>query len=282
MTPGKFTSLILCLGLAVLATTTSSANDEAAGFAGFDAPGTTPQIFAPGLISSDAYEFAVTFTPDMTEMYLTRRSDPGPNQIFMARVTAEGLQGPTPVSFCGSDGPYEPSIAPGGKTFYFGQGIQIMACQRNDDGWSAPQALPEAVNGGFAMSMCADAAENLYFTGNDGLVVARRNVDGYHAAETLGPNFGRAAGGSAHGYISPDGSFLVFDSQGRSDGLGRADLYVSFRTADGGWTEPRNLEALNTKGTDMCPSISPDGQFLFFSRDGNIWWVDASVLKLCR
>jgi hypothetical protein len=30
---------------------------------------------------------------------------------------------------------------------------------------------------------------------------------------------------------------------------------------------------------EMCPSLSPDGRFLFFSRDGDIYWVDAEIIQ---
>jgi hypothetical protein len=247
------------------------------GYAGFETPGFTAEVFAPGLISTDAYEFAVTFTPDMAELYLTRRLDPGPNQIVMSRLVGGQLQEPVPASFDGP-GHYEPSVAPDGKTVYFGEGISIMSCTRQGAEWSMPALLPESINGGFAMSMCADGEGHLYFTGQNGLVVSRRQNGVLTPPVSLGPQFERTAGGSAHGYIAPDGSYVVFDAQGRSDVKGRADLYVSFRDADRGWTTPKNLITLNTTGNEMCPSVSPDGRFLFFCRDGDIWWVDAAIL----
>jgi len=259
----------------------ASPADSLDGYAGFASPGRTPAVFAPGLISTDSYEFAVTFTPDMGEMYFTRRSDPGPNHIFVARVVGGELQAPVRAGFSASGGQYEPCVAPDGGAVYFGEGVEIMVSHRNGDQWAAPQPLPGEVNGGFAMAACVDAAGNLHFTGNTGLMEARRHGDGYHPAVSLGPQFERPAGGSAHGSLAPDGTYLVFDSQGRSEGMGRTDLYVSFREGDS-WGEPKHLAGLNTSGTDMCASISPDGRFLFFSRDGDIWWVDAAVVQQNR
>ena len=72
-----------------------------------------------------------------------------------------------------------------------------------------------------------------------------------------------------------------------------ADLYVAFRTADGGWTEPTNLgPTINTERIDYCPMGTPDGRYLFFSRrdgatwdettTGDVYWVDAAVLEQFR
>jgi hypothetical protein len=70
-------------------------------------------------------------------------------------------------------------------------------------------------------------------------------------------------------YVSPDGSYLIFDREG---------LFISNRTADGSWGTPR---ALGIEGT--CPHVSPDGKYLFFLKMGmgynDVYWVDARVLQ---
>jgi len=65
--------------------------------------------------------------------------------------------------------------------------------------------------------------------------------------------------------ISPDGDYLVFTST-RKGGFGSGDLYVSFKTAEGGWTQAVNLgDAVNTEHLEFCPSVSRDGKYLFFT-----------------
>ena len=276
------TALAAAMLVAFVFNTTASVANEANGFAGFEEPGNTPQVFAPGQISTDAYEFAVTFMPDMSEMYLTRRIDPGPNKIVMAQIIDGELQPVTQPSFAQKGGQFEPCMDPDGRTIYFGDADQIVMSRLEGKAWSKPEKLPDAVNGGFAMAICIDAKGNLYFTGGDGIMVAQNHGGELLDAESLGPHFTRSAGGSAHGYLAPDGSFIVFDSQGRPGSKGRSDLYVSFKTDGNPWSEPKNLDILNTKGNEMCASVSPDGRFLFFSRDGNIWWVNATVLDSYR
>ncbi len=88
-------------------------------------------------------------------------------------------------------------------------------------------------------------------------------------------------------YVAPDESYLVIYST-LPGNLGQGDLYVSFRRPDGAWTDLRNLgPAVNTPGYDFAPSLSPDGRFLFFTRDrgdsqGDVYWIPASVIQKLR
>ena len=57
------------------------------------------------------------------------------------------------------------------------------------------------------------------------------------------------------------------------------DLFVAFRTADGDWGEAYNLgDTVNTPATNFCPSLSPDGKYLFFATYQDIYWVSADVI----
>ena len=67
--------------------------------------------------------------------------------------------------------------------------------------------------------------------------------------------------------VSSDGRELYFVSRRN----GNADIYCSWRNADGTWGEPQNLgDVINTKGTEMAPFIHPDGHTLYFSSDKHL------------
>jgi hypothetical protein len=71
------------------------------------------------------------------------------------------------------------------------------------------------------------------------------------------------------------------------DNLGYLDLWISFRDESGAWTVPVNFgEPVSTGAYEICPIVSPDGQYLFFnsSRLGNDdnYWVDASFIEELR
>ena len=59
-------------------------------------------------------------------------------------------------------------------------------------------------------------------------------------------------------------------------------LFVSFQNAAGEWSEPVKIhEAISFPSTARFPSVSPDGEYLFFLSGGDIYWVEcAPVLEL--
>jgi hypothetical protein len=65
--------------------------------------------------------------------------------------------------------------------------------------------------------------------------------------------------------ISPDGNTLLFASL-RPGGYGLGDLYFSQRVG-AVWSEPVNLgPAVNTEHDEFHPTLSRDGQWLYFAR----------------
>jgi len=86
----------------------------------------------------------------------------------------------------------------------------------------------------------------------------------------------------AYPYIAPDESYIIYDGE-KESGFGENDLYISFKV-NGSWSEANNLgPEINTKQTEMCPSVSPDGKYLFFHRGddetGSIYWIDFRPIK---
>jgi hypothetical protein len=59
---------------------------------------------------------------------------------------------------------------------------------------------------------------------------------------------------------------------------------VSFRQPDGSWTVTIGLgEPINTKEMERFPAVSPDGKYLFFTRDTpahdeDVYWVSAGII----
>ena len=88
---------------------------------------------------------------------------------------------------------------------------------------------------------------------------------------------------TAHPFIAPDESYLIWDSE-KADGVGDKDLYISFRQPDGSWGSAINLGSkINTDGTEGGAYVTPDGKYFFFNRheidgNGDIYWVDAKLI----
>ncbi len=69
--------------------------------------------------------------------------------------------------------------------------------------------------------------------------------------------------------ISANRNELYFISD-RSGGEGKTDIWVSYRQADGSWSNPQNLgDQINTPKSESCPFIHPDGQTLYFMSEGH-------------
>jgi hypothetical protein len=82
-----------------------------------------------------------------------------------------------------------------------------------------------------------------------------------------------------HVFISPDESCMVFDAIPTQQSTG-SSIYTSFKKPDGTWCNPIKLNNdINSTGNQYLPSLSPDGKYLFFTRDGDIWWVNAKVVN---
>ncbi len=78
---------------------------------------------------------------------------------------------------------------------------------------------------------------------------------------------------------------LIFDSfrPGARGGEWDADFFISFRSGDGRWSPPVRLDqTLNSPGQNICPSLSPDGRYFFFTAHDDIYWVSAEVLQKYR
>jgi len=69
-----------------------------------------------------------------------------------------------------------------------------------------------------------------------------------------------------HGYISPDESYFIRICYGRPDNIGEGwNYYITFRKSDGTWSDLVNLgKEVNSVYCGGAPSISPDGNYLFF------------------
>ena len=80
-------------------------------------------------------------------------------------------------------------------------------------------------------------------------------------------------------FIAPDESYMIYCSI-RKDGLGKGDLYISFKDNKGDWSEAVNMgNSINTENHELCPFVSADGKYLFYTSNGDIYWVSTKILN---
>lgn len=261
-------------------------------------PGETPVVFAPGMVSlKDHYEYGSFFSKDGKEFYyaVTIHSKP---QIRCMRL--EKGSWTKPEMIIGNDryDYNDPFISPDGKRLYFisdqpidGQSekkdFDIWYLERKGNGWSEiPVNAGPAINSAkneYYMSFTSDGT--MYFSSNrdkDYNVYSSRYVNGtFQAAQKL-PDAVNTEHYEADVFVSADEQYVIFCGE-HPDGYGQGDLYISFKNPAGEWQKAKNLgKAINSKGYEFCPFVTSDGKYLFFSRDGDIFWVKATFLKKLR
>ncbi len=262
-------------------------------YLGQKTPGLVPEVFAPGIVSTAGhFDFSVTFTPDGREIYFTSRPEPGgQNAVWVSRWEKDGWTVPAIASFSSVGWSNEPFITPDGKRLYFGSrrlqpgatqpGYGIWVSDRTDAGWSEPRFH------GPGMYVSTDRSGDLYLTditqiAGGGIIRYPWTGGAFGKPERLGGGVNQP-NGADHAFVSPDGSFIVFDVSRPGGQGGEGDLYVCFRQADGSWGEALNLgDSVNSETTNFCPSLSPDGKYLFFGMNRDIYWVSAEVIERLR
>ena len=76
---------------------------------------------------------------------------------------------------------------------------------------------------------------------------------------------------SAHCYIAPDESFMLFDAQSSSGG----NIYLSTRNPNGTWNTAIKLDPqINSTSNQYLAYLSPDQKYLFYAAQENIYWCE--------
>jgi len=266
-------------------------------------PTDTPLVFGPSIVSTDSTkDFAITFNLEMDEIYFTRRKPKENNEILSMKLVDGQWTKPELAFFSAKKGwDFEPHINPKGDRLYFGStrplndtlqpsGLHQWYSEKNINGWSNPVPIEKPLVDRFVMYLTSSENGNLYFTSGekgdkpeDWVIYNSIRKDGqYRSAKRMRSEINFSGKYIAHPYIAPDESYMVYDGES-SSGFGDNDLYISFNK-NGIWTEAYNLgHKINTNQTEMTPSVSPDGKYLFFHRGdddkGDIYWVDFMQLK---
>jgi Tol biopolymer transport system component len=268
-------------------------------------PGTTPEVFAPGIVSTDEVELNSVFTPDGTEFYYSVRKDEKYTILFMRQENGIWTE-PRVAPFSTSYSNVDMCVSHDGKKMFYGSnrplsgqgdaesGYDIWVVDREGSSWGEPRNVDPGVNSGeHQIYPTVTMDGTLYFQsrregnlgGSD--VYRSRFVNGrYLEPENLGDAINTETN-EGDVLVAPDESFLIVTARGRSDSLSKSDLYISFQRSDGTWTPAENMgETINSEETEYCPMLSPDGKYLFFTStrtgNGDIYWMDAGIIDELR
>jgi len=267
-------------------------------------PGMTPEVFAPGIISTEATEGGSSFSKD-GRFYLFARARSAQEGIFIMEQKNGIWSKPRLAPFSAGKHDWDFMLAPDGKTVFVASGRpihkggppvrdhRIWMSEKTVDGWSEPRLLPFPVNSGQHDSYPSLTKDGtLYFfsrrdggLGHGDIYRSRKINDQYTEIENL-----REPVNTVHHevdpYIAPDESYLIFCSD-KPGGFGNEDFYISYRKRDGSWTIPVNMgDKVNSPHQEYIPYVTLDGKHFFFTSNisGNrdIYWMEAKIIEELR
>lgn len=248
-----------------------------------------PEMVAPGVISTEAPEFAVSFTPDGDTIFFNRTS-PDRSSLVILTSSRDGSAWTQPDTafFSGEYRDVDPFVTPDGRRIWFSSdrprpstdtpSFSNWYVERLADGWSEPIDPGYPVNtdsSDIFVSVAGDGT--VYFSsGRDGMsrVYSVRETDrGWTSAEPI--VFGEVVE-AWNPLISPGGTFAIIVYSTPESG---ADLFLSCRLEDE-WMQPMRLPvSINSDYADFAPALSAAGDRLYFTseRPGVVEAVEEGV-----
>ena len=282
-------SIILMVLVIAASVCRTPAPAHAAPYLGQRPPGTTPRVFAPGVVSTgDIIHSRLVISPDGREMFWTTVDTSSfSTRLLSIREVGGRWTEPGPATFAKEGSTQTPVFSADGRRLYFrirdGKEWATVFVERLASGWSAPRRYGAPLDGSSSFTRSG----RVYFsskmetkTWNTGIFSARLTPDGYSDVVPLDSTINVPNAIDYTPWVAQDESFLLFSSNrplvGDTEDM---HVHVSFRTAAGTWSTPRRVSEIRGR----VPSVSPDGRYLFFcGDDGNIYWVDAKIIDALR
>jgi Tol biopolymer transport system component len=249
-------------------------------------PGITPEIFAPGIISTGYHDGCITFSSDGKELFYHFGRHGRMVILYMKQESGRWIA-PQVASFSGKYRDGEPHFSYDGNKLLFrstrpleGRGEPMehtdnWIVERTETGWGEPKNLGPILNSEKNdLYPTLSKSGDLYFASNrdEGWdIYISKYEKGEYASPIKLSNAINSEFGDWDAYLAPDESYMLFGSNGRSDGYGESDLYISFKKEDGTWTKSENMGSpINTFYREVDPVVSPDGKYIFFRSNRRI------------
>lgn len=241
-------------------------------------PGMTPELFAPGIITTEYHEHSSpAFSKEGKEVYWSVFINFWGPQVILYMQQKNGIWAePEVAPFSGQYSDGNPCFSPDGQKLFFESrrpsikgdpytgNTDIWVVHRTDTGWSEPENLGIIVNSDkWERGPSVSSNGNLYFCswreggfGESDIYVCRFENGNYSKPENLG-NIINTKGYESFPFIAPDESYLIYESD--SD-----ELFISIRRIDNSWSIPENLSEKLNSTNDRFPLLSNDGKYFFF------------------
>ena len=249
-------------------------------YLGQKSPGTTPEIFAPGVITTGYHEHSSpAFSFDGTEVYWSVFIIFYGPQVILTMQQKDGQwTQPEVAPFSGQYTDGNPCFSSDGTKLFFesrrpvkeNEGarddLDLWVVERTENEWGKPKHLGWEVNSErWERGPSISVNGNLYFCsmrngslGGMDIYCSKLLGGKYKKPENLGSAI-NTEGHEGWPFIAPDESYIIYESD-----LG--DLYISFRKIDSTWSEPIDMseKIQSNRSQDRFPKLSNDGEYFFF------------------
>lgn len=277
--------------------------DNKLAYFGQGPPSTTPEVFAPDFISKqDRNEFGCTFSKDGRTFFFG--VDNGEQaDIYITSLEGEAWTSPEKLFKNASFSSNDPMFSPDEERLYFisnkpldstrnKKDIDIWYSKRNDGSWSSPINAGNVINSEmneYYTSFTQDGT--MYFSSNKNSEKGKEyNFDIYRSEIENGvylepyrlPEEINTNRYEADVFIAPDESYIIFCAI-RREGLGIGDLYISFKDDNENWSPSINMgDSINSEHHELCPYVTKDGKYLFYTSNQDIYWVSSKIIENYR
>ena len=268
-------------------------------------PGLAPELFARGLISTERRDAGAVAYPGGEELYfwvVDGSREEVKSTIYVTKQRNGHWTSPESLPFSGTYVDAYIALHPDGSRLYFQSNRpidpsesaytwNIWFVEREGDRWGEPKSIGRPINGRNHTSGPSVTADGtMYFTimelGGVQEIYRSRLVDSVYQEPERLPDAVNARRQQFDSYVAPDESYLIFGAvEGTAHQAG--GLFISFRDSDGRWSNARKMgPTINSDGEVGPATITPDGKYIFFSREDpvrrsglDVYWVDAQVVR---
>jgi len=262
---------------------------------GQNVPGVDPVIFAPGIVSIEGRnEYGISFSPDFDELYYSASKNDSLPNIFFSKLENDKWTIPIKINF--TKGLKEAEMHPfvsfdRNKIFFTAHNAdytdtKIWYVNRIDKSWSKAIKMTSRLNDDEVFYLNQSENEDFYYTNISKFKIYTASNKG----EKLNEIHDTEIEFGIHGFISPSQDYLLLNARNKENTERKDnDIYVCFKEKSGKWTKPINLgNKINSEFDETCPSLTPDGNYLFFSRYNeenelsNFYWVSSETIENLR
>jgi len=289
-------------------------------------PGEKAELFGDGILSTGLPELNTVFFPGGKEVIFSVQCGDMKWALVMTREENGRWREPEVAPFSGEYGGVDPFVSYDGNRVYFCSNrpledggpaktdSDIWYVDRTGSGWSRPVRMDAPVNSeAHEFYPTLTRSGTIYFQSRRPGGIGSSDIyrtelaDGRYVKTECLPEPVNSGGFEGDALIAPDESYIIVSTSRGSQPMA-ADLYISFRTAEGKWTDLVNMgPGINGPGAENCQMLSPCGKYLFFTGRrykpeiahatyaelkakhnealnglGDSFWVDATVIEKFR